>query len=590
MLPAALADSRAAAHTALVDIVDGDLAFVEAGERAAQALDVPQDRLAGRSARALGIQSTARTQWMETLLDAQQDGGFAQVALVHDTARESRHLVLTAAPLPDAPDRFACVIEDATQPWRAFDALAHGGPALDALTALDGGAALTYGPDLVVVAHGGVLPSGLVPKEDGVALSLVGLSLYDLFPKPTADALALALLAPSDAPAAPLALPDGAHDVRARAVSDARGWPVAGIALIRPLEDAPVAPLVTAEQIERDAIVEVGYTRLRAEVQTLLDTLDETFSSAPSAQPLRLAGRVLLDTLETMGFSTDVLTTVVAPRPMRLDALLQGLRAHLEAMTQAKGLDLFLFVPDQPVWALGQRAHFAQALLGAVRYALTTTPRGAIRLALREEDNRIAVQVADTGSGLPPAVHRGIFEAASLDGLGADALDLYAARLLTESMGGTVTVRSEAQRGTLLTFTLPSCPPPQTDDAEHHPTAVLVEADPDTRALLDLFLRETWQTVPVASLDEAFAHAEAHVDGAPVDTLLLDLSGAPGEAEEAIRRLRGAPLFDAAFVVALVASTLPEERDRHLRLGYDAVLPKPFARQALLQVLAPISR
>ena len=75
-----------------------------------------------------------------------------------------------------------------------------------------------------------------------------------------------------------------------------------------------------------------------------------------------------------------------------------------------------------------------------------------------------------------------------------------------------------------------------------------------------------------------------------VAALLLDLSGSLGEAESAIRRLRSTPMFDATFVVALVASAMPEERDRHLRLGYDAVLAKPFARQTLLEVLAPIKR
>ncbi|MEO0858845.1 MAG: ATP-binding protein [Bacteroidota bacterium] len=590
MLPAALADSRAASLTALVDIVDGDLAFVEAGERAAQALDVPQDRLMGRSARALGIPSTARAHWMESLLDAQQSGGFAQVELAHDTARESRHLILTATPLTDAPDRFACVIEDATQPWQAYDALANGGPALDTLTALDGGAALTYGPDLVVVAYGGAMPSGLVPREDGVALSLAGLSLYDLFPKSTADALALALLAPSDAPSSPIALPDGAHEVRARAVRDARGWPVAGLALIRPIDAALPAPAPSAEQAERDAVVAAGHARLRTEVHAMLAALDDTFSSAPSAEPLRVAGKALLDTMATVTFAREVLTSPAASAPIRLDALLQGLRPQLEAMTQARGLDLFLFVPDQPVWALGHRAHFGQALLGAVRYALSTTQRGAIRLALREEDERIAVQVADTGAGLSATVQRGIFAARSLEGLGVDALDLYAAQLLTEAMGGTVTARSEPQRGTLLTFALPTCAPPESSSLHDRHTAVLVEADPDTRALLDLFLRDAWETAPVESLDAAFEHATEYLSGTHVDALLLDLSGSLGEAESAIRRLRSTPMFDATFVVALVASAMPEERDRHLRLGYDAVLAKPFARQTLLEVLAPIKR
>ncbi|MEM8600118.1 MAG: hybrid sensor histidine kinase/response regulator [Bacteroidota bacterium] len=588
MLPPPLSDPRAASLTALVEITDGDLSFVEAGDRAAEALDVPADRLSGRSARALGIPSPARAHWTEALLDAQQSGGFAQVALSHDTARESRHLFLTASPVPDTPNLFACVVEDATQPWRTFEALAHGGPALDAMTALDGGAALTFGTDLVVVAHGGALPSGLIPKEDGVPLPVTGLSLYDLFPKATADALALALLAPSDASPAPVLLPDGAHEVRARAVRDTRGWPVAGLALIHPVSGASEAPVAAPNQSDRDVVAALGHTRLRSEIRGFLASLNTTLASAPSSEPLRAAGRSLLDTVDTVAFAQEALAAPTTPTPIRLDAVLQGLRAPLESMTQAKGLDLFLFAPDQPVWALGHRAHFEQALLGSVRFALTTTERGAIRLALREHDDHIAIQVADTGSGLPAAVHRGVFEAGSLDGLGADALDLYAARLLTEAMGGSVSVRSETQRGTLLTFELPVSEPREDAADMELPTAILVEADPDTRALLDLFLRDAWQTVPTQSLNEAFSHVAQHDAGRHVDALLLDLSGDPKEAEDAIRRLRSTPVFDATFVVALVASALPEERDRHLRLGYDAVLAKPFARQSLVEILAPV--
>ncbi|MEM8560029.1 MAG: hybrid sensor histidine kinase/response regulator [Bacteroidota bacterium] len=598
MLPTPLTDARSAPHTALVEIADGDLAFIEAGAQAAAALDVPADRIAGRSAQALGFPSSARVQWVQTLLDAQEQGGLGQVALAYDTAQETRRLLVTATPT-DTPDQFACVIEDATQPWRAFEALVHGGPALDAMAALQQGGAFTYGSDLIVVAQGGTVPADLHPEGHeatgvGAAPSLVGTSLYDVLPKEAADALALALLAPSDASPSTISLP-GEYELHARAVRDDRDWPVAGLAFVQQRtpdapQEAPPPPATSTP--EGDALAVLSQARVASEAAALLDAT-AALGSSPPARAVRLQSEALQATLDGVAAAQQVREAAPDTAPLRLDALLGALRPHLEALTQNRGLDLFFFVPDQAVWAVGHEAHLRQALLDAVRFATTTTPRGAIRLAIREQGNAVAVQVADTGDGLPEHVRAALFEASqpSLDGLDASALGLYTAWVLTDAMGGMLTAQSEAQRGTLLTFMLPACAPPEeiagTTTTPERPTAVLVEPDSDTRALMTLFLRDAWDVFPTDSLWGAFEDVLPKLATPHADALLLDL-GSHVDPEAAIRQLRSHRAFDAAFVIALVASSLPEDRDRHLRLGYDAVLTKPFSRQALLDVLAPV--
>jgi CheY-like chemotaxis protein len=133
--------------------------------------------------------------------------------------------------------------------------------------------------------------------------------------------------------------------------------------------------------------------------------------------------------------------------------------------------------------------------------------------------------------------------------------------------------------------------PPEANEVPQPASLVLIEPDSDTRALLDLFLRDAWSIHPSENIDEALDLVNLHLDAPEIDAVLLDLSSGAEVAPDAVlAQLRAHPSFDDAFVVALIASSLPEERERFLRLGFDAVLAKPFSRNDLQDVLATVGR
>jgi two-component system phosphate regulon sensor histidine kinase PhoR len=106
----------------------------------------------------------------------------------------------------------------------------------------------------------------------------------------------------------------------------------------------------------------------------------------------------------------------------------------------------------------------------ALKYAVGTTH---VRVRGRQVEDTIELAVADDGPGIEQHHHARLFErfyrvdAGRARERGGTGLGLAIVRHLAESMGGKVTVRSEAGRGTTFTLTLPAAqssseaPPPR---------------------------------------------------------------------------------------------------------------------------------
>ncbi len=91
-----------------------------------------------------------------------------------------------------------------------------------------------------------------------------------------------------------------------------------------------------------------------------------------------------------------------------------------------------------------------------VANAIRHTPAaGNVRVAATREGNGVAVEVADTGVGMPPEVAARIFERFYRDPQsGGSGLGLPIAQELVASHGGTIGVSSDPGHGTRVTFTL----------------------------------------------------------------------------------------------------------------------------------------
>ncbi len=120
------------------------------------------------------------------------------------------------------------------------------------------------------------------------------------------------------------------------------------------------------------------------------------------------------------------------------------------------------------VWVDTDR--MAQVLNNLVANALRHTQEGEIVLAAREAENqRIVLDVRDTGSGIAPEDLPHIFErfyradpARTRESGQSAGLGLAIAKAIVEAHGGTISVTSTVGIGTTFTITLPIAPSPET--------------------------------------------------------------------------------------------------------------------------------
>jgi two-component system phosphate regulon sensor histidine kinase PhoR len=119
--------------------------------------------------------------------------------------------------------------------------------------------------------------------------------------------------------------------------------------------------------------------------------------------------------------------------------------------------------------ARGDRAQLGLLLSNLVDNALRyTAARGTVRIRLDPIDDKVMLQVADTGEGIPASELPRVFERfyrvdkARARRTGGTGLGLAIVRHVAESHGGTVTVESKAGKGSTFTVTLPVGGPPAT--------------------------------------------------------------------------------------------------------------------------------
>jgi signal transduction histidine kinase len=112
---------------------------------------------------------------------------------------------------------------------------------------------------------------------------------------------------------------------------------------------------------------------------------------------------------------------------------------------------------------LADPTRLLQVLLNLVRNAITHTPPGGIVSMVLERagDDRVALVVADTGSGIPPAELEKIFDrfyridASRSRASGGFGLGLAIVHDLVTAMGGTISVESRVGEGSAFRFVLP---------------------------------------------------------------------------------------------------------------------------------------
>jgi signal transduction histidine kinase len=155
----------------------------------------------------------------------------------------------------------------------------------------------------------------------------------------------------------------------------------------------------------------------------------------------------------------------IFPLDMRESDLRDPVQATVQALSEvavARGVSLDSEVPGEPIELRFDRERIIQLLTNLVGNALKFTPSGgAVSVKVEEADERVTVEVSDTGPGIPADELPHVFERfyrgtntgearASGSGLG-----LAIVRSIVEMHGGEIEVASVIGEGTEFRITLP---------------------------------------------------------------------------------------------------------------------------------------
>ncbi|SMB91068.1 histidine kinase [Hymenobacter roseosalivarius DSM 11622] len=203
-----------------------------------------------------------------------------------------------------------------------------------------------------------------------------------------------------------------------------------------------------------------------ATIRLAADAL-QTFALSPAATADYLtivrqqAGRLT-------GLIDQILRSVVleqapaalARQPVEVSRLIgQVLRQNAPQLAQAR---LSYHPPAAPVYVLGDETHLANVLAtlldNALKYSLNE-PRITIRYFAQE--GTASLEVSDNGPGIPAAYQARVFDrffrvpTGNLHAVKGYGLGLSYTKTIVEGLGGRISLRSAAGRGTTFTITLP---------------------------------------------------------------------------------------------------------------------------------------
>ena len=291
-------------------------------------------------------------------------------------------------------------------------------------------------------------------------------------------------------------------------------------------------------------------------------------------------------------------------------ALEQAIVPYAE-QAEEKGLEFqFGLPPALPQWVTGDAVRLRQVLNNLLSNAIKFTPRGGrieVRIrALEAPDGgqqRLQLQVRDSGVGIAPEHHATVFDAftqadaSTARPYGGSGLGLAICARLARLMGGDIELQSDAGQGSNFTLTLPMReldPGPLSASAELLEVSqaggryvglvvLLAEDHPVNELMMRQLLLRLGCIVRVA---RGGVHAVAQWEQGGIDLVLMDVQmpGMSGlQATKEIRDIETRRKLVRTPIVAVTANAMAGDREACLASGMDGYTAKPVSPQALIK-------
>lgn len=311
-------------------------------------------------------------------------------------------------------------------------------------------------------------------------------------------------------------------------------------------------------------------------------------------ESVRSMDEMLSSLIDINRLEKGAIQPVVRDFPLR--EILARLRSELGYAAASKAL--VLDVEDSPEVVSSDPMLLPVILRNLIGNAIKCTPRGTVRLRVRPTASQIAIDVSDTGIGIPPENLQRIFDAFyQVDNPNRDqrkgvGLGLSIVQTLCRLLDHTITVESRVGVGSTFTIQLPRgvatalpAEPAPLDAFAPAPrssvTKVLhIEDDPGVARSMQMLLRlEGFEVASAASREEALHHIT--VDGLRPDLILCDYQLPLGiTGDEIIAEI--AALLHAKPPTIMLTGDISDRHVAQARKIADRILPKPVDINLLL--------
>lgn len=290
-------------------------------------------------------------------------------------------------------------------------------------------------------------------------------------------------------------------------------------------------------------------------------------------------------------------------------ALLSGSIELFRQAAGAKGIALEMAIdPSVPQWIRGDKLRLRQILDNLLSNAVKFTEAGSVTLTARieREDGarRLQIKVSDTGIGIAPDRVQRIFDgftqadASIHERFGGTGLGLAICARLAGLMGGTITVESRPEQGSIFGLRLPlntavSVMDSGGEQGEGDPLdlagSVLVAEDNQVNRMVAAAMLDRLGVPYEFAEDGEEAVARilaARGAGEPFALVFMDIQMPRMDGHEAARALREAGVGASELpIVGLSANAFPEDTAAALSAGMQAHITKPLRLEALAAVL-----
>ena len=355
-------------------------------------------------------------------------------------------------------------------------------------------------------------------------------------------------------------------------------------------------------------------------LSSLFADTDTTAEQREYLDTMRHSSEILVELIsDVLDFSAiEQVALELAPEPLVLRELLQNVVREFQDHARQKSIELeLLLAPDLPHAVDADPVRFAQVLRNLVDNAVKFTETGRITVDaycrnVTPSHANVTVSVIDTGIGMDEALQTEAFDLFH-QGDGSNTrryqgtgLGLSLVRQLVDKMGGTMSIKSQAGKGTNMAFSvqLPICEtsvlpaedepievtlpmpmavPPQTaetvEDLGEKLNVLLVEDNVVNQQHTRRLLEKLGCSICVA-LDK--------VRQERYDLIFMDCQMPNMDGYGATTRIRELETQSATRtpIIALTANSLPADRKRSEQAGMDEFLTKPIVKEKLRQALS----